>query len=370
MTLMAVEIDTLDSTRYSDKDYDLILFALSNMVGEIVSVPNRLTPVVLNNRQLTILGTSLPEANAWSGELQSWAESIQWASNKFLGITVSVGFSYPTDDWVNIPAACKQAEESLRYRVRLGNEAIIYSEDVLSPPSEDASYPFRLEQELMEAIKSDSKAQAEEKFKGYIRDLVKPPFRYQEYQVGLMRIVTGIGGLLLEEGIPLSALVRGEATVFEQMSAIRTTDEMEAWFVETFIGPAMAMLEERRSHKLRSISDAVIGMIHQAFDTDLTLEYCASQINYHPHYVSKVFRHEVGVTFSDYLLRFRLQMAKRWLTETDMTITEIAERLKYTNATNFIRYFRKIEGTTPGKYRENASNFTSIPGDSNDAPHE
>ncbi|MNN74722.1 DNA-binding transcriptional regulator AraC [compost metagenome] len=45
-------------------------------------------------------------------------------------------------------------------------------------------------------------------------------------------------------------------------------------------------------------------------------------------------------------------MAKKWLTETDMTITEMAEKLKYTNPTNFIRYFRKIEGITPGQYRE------------------
>ena len=40
------------------------------------------------------------------------------------------------------------------------------------------------------------------------------------------------------------------------------------------------------------------------------------------------------------------------LTTTDMSVAEIAEKLKYTNAQNFIRFFNKMAGVTPGKYRQ------------------
>ncbi|MDI9483208.1 MAG: helix-turn-helix domain-containing protein, partial [Bacillota bacterium] len=43
---------------------------------------------------------------------------------------------------------------------------------------------------------------------------------------------------------------------------------------------------------------------------------------------------------------------KRWLLETNMKISEIADRLKYKNSENFIRFFKKITGVTPGKYRK------------------
>ena len=33
-------------------------------------------------------------------------------------------------------------------------------------------------------------------------------------------------------------------------------------------------------------------------------------------------------------------------------ITEIAEQLNYTNAQNFIRFFSKSTGVTPGKFRK------------------
>ncbi|MGO4350167.1 helix-turn-helix transcriptional regulator [Paenibacillus sp. MCAF9] len=84
----------------------------------------------------------------------------------------------------------------------------------------------------------------------------------------------------------------------------------------------------------------------------MSLELCAGRINYHPDYVSRVFRKETGVTFSEYLSRYRLQMAKIWLAETDMKVAEIADKLQYNIAQNFIRYFRKMENITPGQYRE------------------
>ncbi|MGA3882047.1 helix-turn-helix domain-containing protein, partial [Bacillus pumilus] len=54
----------------------------------------------------------------------------------------------------------------------------------------------------------------------------------------------------------------------------------------------------------------------------------------------------------EYLSSYRHHVAKNWLVETDMSIKEISEKLKYKNPQNFIRSFKKIEGTTPGKYRD------------------
>jgi AraC-like DNA-binding protein len=38
-----------------------------------------------------------------------------------------------------------------------------------------------------------------------------------------------------------------------------------------------------------------------------------------------------------------------------MPVKEIAAKLRYNNSQNFIRSFRKIEGMTPGQYREGAA---------------
>lgn len=58
------------------------------------------------------------------------------------------------------------------------------------------------------------------------------------------------------------------------------------------------------------------------------------------------------MTFTDYVAGQKLEMAKRMLVETDLSVAEIAERLSYSNAQNFIRLFKKHMDITPGQYRK------------------
>ena len=60
----------------------------------------------------------------------------------------------------------------------------------------------------------------------------------------------------------------------------------------------------------------------------------------------------MNVTFSEYLASYKLELAKKMLLETDMTVAEIAEKLNYTSAQNFNRFFTKYENISPGKYRK------------------
>lgn len=114
----------------------------------------------------------------------------------------------------------------------------------------------------------------------------------------------------------------------------------------------MVSLRHKWESGNQKISERMLEMIHEEFDSALTLELCASRLNYHPNYIKTVFRKETGTNFSDYLSKYRLTIAKQWLVETDLKISEIAEKLHYQNSQNFIRYFRKMEDMTPGQYRE------------------
>ena len=85
---------------------------------------------------------------------------------------------------------------------------------------------------------------------------------------------------------------------------------------------------------------------------NLSLTECAEVLGVHPTYIWKVLKMERGKSFSDYIEEYKLEEAKRLLLESDLTVAEIAERLNYTNAQNFIRFFSKSTGVTPGKFRK------------------
>ncbi len=85
---------------------------------------------------------------------------------------------------------------------------------------------------------------------------------------------------------------------------------------------------------------------------NITLTECADALGVHQTYIWKILKMEKGKSFSDYLEEYKLNEAKRMLLQTDMTVAEIAQELNYTNAQNFIRFFSKGTGVTPGKFRK------------------
>jgi YesN/AraC family two-component response regulator len=65
-----------------------------------------------------------------------------------------------------------------------------------------------------------------------------------------------------------------------------------------------------------------------------------------------LFKEQVGLTFSEYLTRKRLQIAKNRLLTTDLQIEEIALEVGYQTAKYFIKIFKDYEGITPSKFRK------------------
>ena len=60
---------------------------------------------------------------------------------------------------------------------------------------------------------------------------------------------------------------------------------------------------------------------------------------------------EAGVTYKGLVSSSRLRLAKAWLAESAMPVSEIATRLGYNAAANFTRAFRRDTGVSPAAYR-------------------
>ncbi|WP_429326426.1 helix-turn-helix domain-containing protein [Paraburkholderia sp. GAS348] len=65
----------------------------------------------------------------------------------------------------------------------------------------------------------------------------------------------------------------------------------------------------------------------------------------------RCFKHEMGVTPSEFLLRARLEMTSRLLVETDLPIDKIAKRCGWINGDRLAKIFRKRMVLTPSEYR-------------------
>lgn len=82
-----------------------------------------------------------------------------------------------------------------------------------------------------------------------------------------------------------------------------------------------------------------------------TLEDAAKSIYLSPKYLSRIFKEQAGVGFSEYKLRIKMARAKELLTKTALNVNQISDKLGYENTESFIRLFNKFAKQTPTSYR-------------------
>lgn len=71
-----------------------------------------------------------------------------------------------------------------------------------------------------------------------------------------------------------------------------------------------------------------------------------------PRHLSGVFKDIINITVNDYINIAKVDKAMRWLTSTDLTMTEIASRLGFSSTQYFSTVFKRYTRVTPGEYKD------------------
>ncbi|WP_054956201.1 response regulator transcription factor [Paenibacillus dakarensis] len=87
----------------------------------------------------------------------------------------------------------------------------------------------------------------------------------------------------------------------------------------------------------------------------ISLRDIADHLHLNSSYFSVLFKEQVGLTFSEYVTRRRVQRAKELLANTAYSITEIAEQVGYSTPKYFVKVFRDHENMSPGQYRHHVA---------------
>jgi len=352
--VMMLQIDTWEGTPYEEKDRKLLTFAIHNIVQELMEGHSHLSAIMIGHTSIVLLMDTEADGalGDWKTILSEQAQHIQRMVKKFLRLKISIGISRQFSALTTAHLAYREANEALKYRMRFGEEAILFIEDVQPAHRVQLHYPKAAEMDLLDAIKLINREKVYELLEQMVDEILQKGANRHESQASLLRLLLEILRLVQENALQLPPEQFAATSWIEELLRKETPAEIKQWLRRSVVDVVMKLMQERMDSQQVSISSEIIRMVHQEFDTELTLEACAARLNYHSGYVGRVFRKEMGTSFSDYLSEYRLGIAKRWLEQTDMKISEISERLKYTSSANFIRYFRKGIGLTPGQYRE------------------
>lgn len=157
----------------------------------------------------------------------------------------------------------------------------------------------------------------------------------------------------LQENLDMGVDIKEADEDFRMIRSFYQFDQFQGWterllyrLYETY-GPADVAP--------KNLIPRVIQWIHQNYAEPITLQKFANDHHISLSYLSREFKAQTGETFTEYLMRYRVEKAKDLLAEGIGRIGEVASMVGYEDPKHFRLLFRKLVGMSPQKYQKQVS---------------
>lgn len=334
---------------------DVIYGAVADMISETLGEKLFLPPVSRENGIACILAG---EDRSMEERLNCVRQEIAALLEKsFPEIKIRIGVSRKFHRLVQTRYALHESMEALKQNTEPAEgtkeaNSIFYYEDFGLEQGGRNRYDLASEAEICKAVDRQDAEGACLAMNSFLDKLMMEKLSCEERNYSLTRLLVAILKVGMDAGIPMSDVLNNESVnIFSYLGAVHEDRDIRGFFSDQIIVPLVDKLEEFRSTTSDSILQNVMKLVREARG-DITLSECAEKLNYHRSYIWKVLKLEKNMTFTDFVTAEKLELAKDMLKNTDMPVAAVAAELNYTNTQNFIRFFSKREGMSPGKYRE------------------
>jgi two-component system, response regulator YesN len=106
-----------------------------------------------------------------------------------------------------------------------------------------------------------------------------------------------------------------------------------------------------KSKEISNPVDKTKKYIENHISEEISMDDIAQNVHLNPDYLTRIFKKEVGVSISRYIINLKMDIAKRLLIETDKSIGEIAVGVGYFNYSSFNRIFTKMVNMSPQQFK-------------------
>ncbi|BEU86616.1 phosphoenolpyruvate hydrolase family protein [Selenomonas sp. TAMA-11512] len=93
--------------------------------------------------------------------------------------------------------------------------------------------------------------------------------------------------------------------------------------------------------------DFVKNYVHEHYGREIRLRDLAIVLHISPSYLSTLFKQDTGMSFTSFLLSYRMERARALLAEGRLSCREVAEHSGYPDYAQFSKMFRKYQGMSP-----------------------
>ncbi|WP_144941901.1 helix-turn-helix domain-containing protein [Paenibacillus sp. 32O-W] len=350
---MIIEIDDCSSFIKGDteREWALVRFILTNVCSELMQDKGYI--VEMDRDRLAVL-TSIPEADdEVKMRRNDFIRQLKQVIEERFRIQTTVAVSMIHQGMEEIGRCYREALMAMDYRVIYGANEVIFYEDLEDLEQHYYHYPMEAEVQLMNYAKSGDYVHAEKLLEqiyevNFTDHKITPEMGKCLFFDMLSTVLKVSNGMNIDD----KKLFAGSSDPAKSISDCSTAEEMLGKIKELYMQICTHSREEKTDHSERLYARICSYIEQNGVDCNISLTMMADHFQITPQYLSSFFKKHSGQNITDYIAAVRIRESKALLADQTLTVSQIAQKVGYSNDVGFIRFFKKYEGVTPGKYRE------------------
>ena len=351
LVLLEIDGETRFRSTFSESERSLLRFGVLHAAEEILGKEFAVAGGESGTREAVLI---IDAGDAADDEIRKraghLAHEIQVRVERELHITVSVAVGPATERLEALTGLFDRYRRALREKYTSGAGALLDAGESRADGERRYEFPLREMEKLLRELAAGNKGEAitaysrildgarafgSERLKIVVDEIAYKTARIAQEQKS---------GRFLDESFDVSGFI-------DKINQAETLAEADGHFRAVFAALVAAV-----HHKDNRRKYAVVGDMKEIVERDfgtggLSLAQLADTFGFSAAYLGRLFHEAAGVSFPEYLNRFRIERAAVMLEDGDLAVSDVMNRTGFTNKTHFYSMFKKYRRMTPREYR-------------------
>ncbi|MBB6732198.1 response regulator transcription factor [Cohnella zeiphila] len=329
----------------SEREIGLIRFALENIIEELLGSDGYFFELTEQWFGVLLTGPSLSDGDF----VLRTASRIVNAARRHVKENLTVASGSTVCGPERIGESYAEAVRALDRKFYFESEQIFLYE-----PEDDASgtnAPEWDDSGFLQAIRGGKPEGIREAADRLFGQLERRPVPLERLKHFIMLSIIRLAKLTEELGGDWTALYAGQFREVERILLHGDLQELKELLLR-IAADIGEKLDLGRTRKTENRIREIVSHIETNYQADLNLKELSKMFYINAVYLGQLFKKETGEFFNDYINKVRIREACLLLRHSELTASEIAERVGYKYVDHFYRHFKQIHGINPGEYRQ------------------
>lgn len=329
-------------------DKQLYLFALDNIVNELTNREETFPPVIIGSLMYLTCCIKTDSSESAATKMQMMAMMISTTVKKCMDKPLNIGISQGFTNLQNTIVAVNESNKALQNAMGAEGEVIFYHSH--HSTSENAKgYAARKKRvQLLHFIDLGEREACRKELDDYILEL--SDLYYYMFKLELCKLVSEILSIYSDYAMVADSDKVGDIIDFDIGKTVNTYERLKNYLWDYLMEPLFDTICSQA--KEQDMMQQIVEYLMDNLETDISLDECARHFNYNANYLSRWFKKQMGMTYTDFITSKKMELCKNMLLNSEISVNELAERFGYSSPQNFIRVFKKYTLMTPGQYRK------------------